>query len=936
MPRRTFRPVLLLALAAALPVAGAVAPAPAMAQAAASRQAFDKALVAYRRGDLRTARVELLNALKEDQNNAAARLLYARVLMARGDGVAAQTEIERAIRAGAPRNRTHHLMAESLFLQRKFAEAREAAGRSDIPPQFAAYAARMRGRANAALNNAEAARADFERAVRIAPRNLEAQLDLARFLASRREVPGAVAAVDRALAIQPDHPQALLLKGDFTRATQGLQAALPFFDRALRTDPNNIEALLERAATLGDLGRENDARADIAKVKGLAPNHPLAFYLEAVLAARKGQWQEAQGLLGQTRGMLDRYPPAMALSGMVSYQLGNLSQANETFSRLVAQNPNNLAARRMLGLVQLQRGDARAALATLRPLESLPQLDAGTLSILGSAYAGTGDMESAQRFLERAAQQAPGQAQLGTQLAMTRYAQGDVAAATADLNAILAKNPNSLEALVSLTTIQLQRRQFQEGQASANRIVRAFPKLPIGYNLRGAARLAQRDLQGAEADFRAALAQKADYADARRNLAQLLMLTNRAEEARREAQTLIAQNPKDVRAMLLMADLSGMRNNVNERIDWLRRAATEAPDAFEPKAALVRTYVAANQPDRALTEATALVRTRPNDARALQILAGAQMGANQPAAAIESLQKIVAANPNDPGARLGLARAQVVANRLDDARASYAAVMRLPASPLTDQAMVDLIGLDVQARRFDQALATANQLKSRTTNKAGADRVIGDIHFAAGRHAQAIAAYEASRRQANNAAINVAIARAQLAMNNPRAAQQTLAAYSSANPRDPAGRVALADFQLQRQDWRGAIATYEAMRRDGIATADPGVLNNLAYAYGRIGDRRALQLAADAHRRAPQVPAIQDTYGMLLVRMGGDPRRGLTLLQEAAKGAPNDPNIRLNLAQAYQANNMRAEARREVQTALRTPGLQNPDAARQLLAQLGG
>ncbi len=936
MPRHASRPALLLALAAALPLGATLAPPPALAQSASSRAAFDKALAAYNRGDLRTARVELLNALKEDQNNAAARLLYARVLMARGDGVAAQTEIERAIRAGAPRNRTHHLMANALFLQRKFNEARDMASRPDIPPQFAAYAARMRGRANAALNNNAAARADFERAARLAPRNVEVQLDLARYLASQRDVPGAVAAADRALAVQPGHPQALIIKGDFTRATQGLQASLPFFDRALRTDPNNIEALLERAATLGDLGREKDARADLAKVKGLAPNHPLALYLEAVLAARKGDWQAAQGLLAQTRGTLDRYPPAMALSATISYQLGNLGQANETLTRLVAQNPDNLGARRMLGMVQLRRGDARAALATLKPLEALPELDAGTLSILGSAYAATGDMEAAQRYLERAAQLAPNQPQLGTQLAMTRYAQGDVAAATAGLNAVLARDPNSLEALVSLATIQLQRQQFKEGESSAERIIKAYPKLPIGYNLRGAARLAQRNLAGAEADFRAALVQKADYADARRNLAQLLVLTNRPDEARREAQALLAQNPKDVRAMMLMADLAGLRNATDERIDWLRRAATEAPDAFGPKAALVRTYVETNQPDRALTEATALVRARPNDTQAMQVLAGAQLAASQPGAAIETLRKLVTANPSDATFRIGLARAQVLANRLDDARATYAEVLRLPASPATDAALVDLIGLDVRARRFDQALATANQLKARTSNKAAADRVIGDIHLAAGRAPQALAAYEASRRQTNSAAINMSIARAQMAMNNPQAAAATLNAYAAANPRDAAGRLALAEFQLQRQDWRAAVAAYEAMRKDGMGANDPGVLNNLAYAYGRLGDRRALPLAAEAHRRAPQVPAIQDTYGMLLVQMGGDPRRGLTLLQEAAKGAPNDPNIRLNLAQAYRANNMRAEARREAQLALRTPGLQNPDAARQLLAQLGG
>ena len=58
--------------------------APAFADAATSRAAYQRAQTRFDAGDLRAARVELLNALKENRDNIPARLLYSRVLLVRG------------------------------------------------------------------------------------------------------------------------------------------------------------------------------------------------------------------------------------------------------------------------------------------------------------------------------------------------------------------------------------------------------------------------------------------------------------------------------------------------------------------------------------------------------------------------------------------------------------------------------------------------------------------------------------------------------------------------------------------------------------------------------------------------------------------------------------------------------------------------------------
>ena len=63
------------------------------------------------------------------------------------------------------------------------------------------------------------------------------------------------------------------MKGDLVRRSQGLAPSLTYFNRALEVDPN-IEALLQHAATLGDLKREPQARADLKRINDLVPGSP--------------------------------------------------------------------------------------------------------------------------------------------------------------------------------------------------------------------------------------------------------------------------------------------------------------------------------------------------------------------------------------------------------------------------------------------------------------------------------------------------------------------------------------------------------------------------------------------------------------------------------------------------------------------------------------
>lgn len=121
------------------------------------------------------------------------------------------------------------------------------------------------------------------------------------------------------------------------------------------------------------------------------------------------------------------------------------------------------------------------------------------------------------------------------------------------------------------------------------------------------------------------------------------------------------------------------------------------------------------------------------------------------------------------------------------------------------------------------------------------------------------------------------------------------------SPQALAATLAQADTAMRAGNWGNAIAAYDRI----MAVTDgrnPLVLNNLAFAQGKVGNTRvALDYARRALKEAPGEASVMDTLGWLLVASGEDRAQGLRLLQDAARKAPGNATIREHLRQAGQA-----------------------------------
>ncbi len=502
---------------------------------------YERGAAALESGDIRTARVELLNALQLEPNNKAARIMQARVELALGDGQAAEGEIMRARQSGASIGETAHLLAEARLLQGDAQGALREAALAGQP--FFAYAQRVIGRAYLAMGDGSHAGTAFDRALAAAPNDSDVWTDLAGFRRFSGDIAGALEAADRAVAARPRNAVALTLRGELSRGQYGLAAAIPWFTRALDVDPGNVEALLERAATYADMGRMSDMLGDARKVITLTGGHPRAFYLEAVLAARARDFELAKRLWTRTNGLYDETPAGMLLLSAVDFQTGNEEQAARRLAGLLQQQPTNRRARRLLAAAQWRMNDPAGVVATLRPIADRPDADAYTLSLIGRALSRTGDPDQAALYLARAAQSQP-----GALAALDPLGEGEFAA----VRGAAERNPDDGPAQLRYASALLGRGQTGDALARARRMQEQNPGAPEVHVLVG-------DVLGATGDFVAAAAQYRRAANLQFSEAVALRLigalerSNQDEEADNVLSLFIRQNPSSVPGLILVA-----------------------------------------------------------------------------------------------------------------------------------------------------------------------------------------------------------------------------------------------------------------------------------------------------------------------------------------------------------------------------------------------
>jgi predicted Zn-dependent protease len=130
------------------------------------------------------------------------------------------------------------------------------------------------------------------------------------------------------------------------------------------------------------------------------------------------------------------------------------------------------------------------------------------------------------------------------------------------------------------------------------------------------------------------------------------------------------------------------------------------------------------------------------------------------------------------------------------------------------------------------------------------------------------------------------------------------------NPKEIPTRAYLAEQGLQHQQFAKAAGYYETLTR--LQPNNPLLLNNLAWCYLQLKDKRAQEAVDQALSLQPDNAALLDTSAMILLD-AGQVNKALSNLLRAVEFDKNNREIRLHLAEAYLKAGQKTKARQELE-----------------------
>ncbi|MBV8122925.1 MAG: PEP-CTERM system TPR-repeat protein PrsT [Burkholderiaceae bacterium] len=904
--------------------------------AACSAANQDEVLAAARthldQGQADTAVIELKNLLQAHPHVGAARALLARALFVMGQVPGAELEYEHALSEGLAPVQVLPGLAETLVVLGKDRELLSAYGdtKLDVPLAEAALQFQL-ARASLTLGDGKQALARLERSLAADPGFAPAHVLQVRLLAGQAGALATRARIDDLVRKFPNSADVWVLQGD-SQSDAAPDTARSAYQKALALDPAFVGA--HAGLVLLDLQKHDYDRAN-EQVTALSQASPLEgapTYLGALVAYSARKYALARELCQALMASPNPSPDVLLLAGMTERQLGAFAQAETWLVQARERRPDALGPKRELAILYLASDQPARAMESLNRLLSPSQNDALTWEVAARAYSMLGDFKSADQAFERAATLRPHDTQIRLDQGRTLLVRGqyDAGLRILDQTANEVKNTDADTALVAAL---MQREQFDAAERVIDKMAARNPKQPGIELLRGRVMETRRNEAAARNAYERALRIDAAYMPAIEALAVLDLRSGKVDAARARYQGMVDRDPKQVTALLALAQLTRQSAGGHAAAEALLDKAIAVDRGNSgPWLAALRQEQSSGDVQAFLTRAQQAALAFPQDSEVLCALGEAQTATGDNNQAIGTFGKAVRVRPNSLSARLLLAQSYLTANDSVRAGEEVAAAARIePDSTAVLRARVRLAlalnkpaeaeKLAVSYRNAHPELAVGWQLESEVeASQKNWPAAANSAH-------KALAV-------APSSATAIAVL-GYLELSGASAQREKFEhEWLGAHPRDAEFIANLARGARNRGDLPGAAALY---RRALALNADAPLLhNNLAMVLLAQKDPDAVGEAQRAVQLAPEVAPLLDTLARAQAA-AGQIDQAIDKQARAVEMSPHDGELRLELARLYIQAGKTAQAREQLERLLaHGDGLRSLDEVQQLLRGLGG
>lgn len=891
-----------------------------------------KAKALIEKGEIRSASIELANAVEKNPKSVDGRWLRAKVALDMGDGATAEKEIKKALELGFSRSEAQPLLARAILQQGDLDRAlKETEKILDLPTaKNKAMILAVRGQALVMKGRYDAAKTVLEEALQVDPNSSAALIGMTAMHAIKREFVEAQRWADMAVKAEPTSPDAWSAQGDIALAQNNPTKAEEAFGNAIKHRRIASLDTAKRALIRVQLKKFQEAEKDIEALQkdGLG-KHPYVSYVTGQNFFAQKKFPQAAEAFEASQTLEPNNRLNNLYLAVTFHILGQKEKALALTKRLSTEAPRSSTVKQLLGDIQISRAEYDAANTTLQSALAAAPQNTHLLDMLASVALMQGDSAKGLEYASRLATLAPNSSEAKAQLMRAKLMAGQP---------LDASNPSTapgdaFNTELLLTLEALRNKQPTAALARAKKLHALHPDKAAPLNLMAAAYLMQGQPDKAKMELEAALKIKPNDASATCNLARIEIFKRNMKRARDLLAPLVKEQPGNEEAVLLLVAVDSRLGKADTGIPLLEQLVQRNPDALSARNTLATEYLHMGKTQNVLAITQGLSDAQLKRQPTLLELRGkALMQTNDTISARKVFEQWTKLAPESASAQFYYSDSLARTGDLAAARSGLERAIKL--NPRYLPARIGEVKMLVQNKQMDKAQKALTKLRQDFGDHSEVLGVEGWFALGTSNFGGAEKSLTAALKKKPDTDTAILLVRSLWGAKKHDQALRTMQDWLKTHPDDLDMRLHMAGAYLSLNRNEDARATYAK-----IVERYPNhvpALNNLAW-LGQDKDlNQAIKHAQHAQTVAPRDAFVKDTLGMLMLKRG-DLSAAQGLLQEAVSLMPAAPQFQLHLAQILLKQQRQPQAGKVLNELIKkAPASPQAKEAKALLDAMGG
>jgi len=859
-------------------------------------------------GDTKSYVIELKNALQKNPQNAEARFLLGQYYASNQQGAPAEKELEKAVEYGLQPADVILEMVQSFYYQYAFNRLLEYSdSMPTVSPDKKAEVLFYRGVSWINLGDIDKAQVEFEAATNVAPDSEYGKISQGYLYLIFDKPSTANVIATELTAANTESAEAFLLLARSQLALKQLNESATSMEKALSLQPNRLQLYVDTARVQISAQKYEEAEKNVDHVLEIAPKHLPSNILKATLRLRDKDYSAAREHADQAIALSEVNKQAKLLSGMANFYLENWESArNRLMSIQDFVKPDHIS-HRMLAYAEFKLGYAQTANEIISTMGDLSNADSKLLKGFGAELARKGKLNEASSLFETAAGLNTDDADSLTKLGILKLTQDD-SSGLADLEKALEKDGDSTWARAALARYYLKTGETNKSVQIVEELIKLAPKNVDSYLLAAEIYANLKEYEKASNTLDKALSISKENPSVLILKSKLAYAKGDLEQTNHYLHLAIDAAPSHEYALMAYYRLNRSTEEKENAIKAIDLAIKNTPDNDKLKFLRVMYLTDESKNNEAVKTLSLLEPSSALYSRAQDLAANIELRSGNKDNALTHYQNWINADKRDYRPYLAAARVLTSQNNLRKALSTIDEGLK--ESPANQGLLRARIKLLVDNNQVNQANQAASKYNSNFGKDATIEMILGSYYAKKEDYKKAIRHIKDSFDLTPTSRALIGLAELDIRTNNVEGAIKRLDQWISQHPNDQAVRLYKANLALSengRADKQEAVKQYTAMIK-----TNPNnyvALNNLAWVLGEVGRiNDAVSHAAKAYQLKPEVPAIVDTYGYLLL-ISGNTDDALGILQQAYAASNDNPSIAYHYAMALSQNGEKSEAK---------------------------